>query len=438
MPLIRDLRNNKDKYMAVLKKRFASSKNFLTGLELYEQFRKLKKAIDDIRAKRNKKSKEFAKTKDKKIIDEVRNLKETLAKKEEEFRNVEKKLRDIELTLPNWIDDGVPTGEGEADNMAIKYVGEPGVIKGNEEEFKKRFPGVKFHTVEDKPHHSDIINLFDLVDMEAGAKLAGARFYIEKGALATLDLAMSLFAMKEFSKLGFCPMIPPFMMKREVEEKITYFTSFEDSIYTLNEDDLILITTSEHPLAGIYEGRIFNQDELPVRLVAFSPAFRREAGSHGKDTKGIFRTHQFSKVELHSIVEIEKDKDELDFLIKTVEGVMKKLEFPYRIVANSSGDMDNRGRVQYDLEAWFPAQNTYRELHSFATVGQWISEKIGTKVRKGAEKEFVANLYATGVAVQRTILAILVNNYDPATRIVKIPKALAEISGIEELKAKTQ
>jgi len=436
MPLMRDLRNNKDEYIAVLKKRFMSSENFLNGLKFYEQFRSLKKEIDDIRAERNKKSKEFAKTKDKKIIDEVRKLKANLTKKEEKLRNVEKELRAIELTLPNWVDDDVPIGEGEVDNIAVRYVGEPGVIKGNEEEFEKRFPGVKFHTVEEKPHHSDIINLLDLVDMEAGAKLAGSRFYIEKGALATLDIEMSLFAMKEFSKLGFYPIIPPFMMKREVEEKITYFPSFEDSIYTLNEDDLVLITTSEHPLAGMYDGKIFSQDELPVRLVAFSPAFRREAGSHGKDTKGIFRTHQFSKVELHSIVEVGNDREELDFLVKTVEGVMSKLEFPYRIVANSSGDMDNRGRVQYDLEAWFPAQNTYRELHSFATVGQWISEKIGTKVRKGAEKEFVANLYATGVAVQRTILAILVNNYDPATGIVKIPKVLAEISGIKEIKAK--
>ena len=436
MPLIRDLRNDKDKYMAALKKRFASSKNFVDGLKLYEEFRRLKKETDDIRSERNKKSKEFAKTKDKKIVDEVRSLKTDLAKKEKELRNVETELREIELTLPNWVDDDVPAGRGEDDNVAVRYVGEPGVIEGNEGEFKKRFPGVKFHTVGKKPHHSDIVNLLDLVDMEAGAKLAGARFYIEKGALATLDLAMSLFAMKEFSERGFYPMIPPFMMKREVEEKITYFTSFEDSIYTLNEDDLILITTSEHPLAGIYEGRIFEQDELPVRLVAFSPAFRREAGSHGKDTKGIFRTHQFSKVELHSIVEAEKDREELDFLVKTVEDIMKKLDFPYRIVANSSGDMDNRGRVQYDLEAWFPAQNTYRELHSFATVGQWISEKIGTKVRKGGEKEYVANLYATGVAVQRTILAILVNNYDPDTGIVKIPRALSEISGIRELKAK--
>lgn len=434
MPLIRELRDEKDGFTKALKKRFASSDDFLRGLKTYENFRALKKECDDIRAERNIKSKEFARTKDKIIVAQVKKLKSELARKEEALRKVEEELRTVELTLPNWVDDDVPVGRGEEENVPIRFIGEPGVIEGNEAEFRKRFPDVKFHTVPEVPHHSDIVDLFGLVDMKSGAKLAGARFYVETGALATLDLAMSLFAMKEFAARGFRPVIPPFMMKRGVEEKITYFTAFEDAIYSLKEDDLVLITTSEHPLAGIYDGRIFEQGELPLRLVAFSPAFRREAGSHGKDTKGIFRTHQFSKVELHSIVEPGKDREELDFLVRTVEEVMAKLDFPYRIVANSSGDMDSRARVQYDLEAWFPAQNTYRELHSFATVGQWISEKIGTKVRVGGDKKPVENLYATGVAVQRTLLAILVNNYDPATGTIRIPAPLAEMSGISELK----
>ena len=439
MPLIKNLREQKKEFLEALDLRFTSPEKFREGLKVYEQFRSLKKEVDDLRAERNKKTVEFSKTKNKKIIEEVRKIKKQISDKESRLNETEAALRSIELTLPNWVHKETPIGRDDAKNVAVKYWGVPLVKKEFEEQFKQKFPGAKFTASGKKQlHHADIVELFDLADTETASKISGSRFYIEKNELAVLDLALSLHTMREFIKLGFTPVVPPYMIKREVEEKITYFTSFEDAIYSLAQDDLILITTAEHPLAAMYRDTMFNKKDLPIRMVAFSPAFRREAGSHGKDTKGIFRTHQFNKVELHSIVEPGRDMEELEFLIDCVEKVMRPLKFPYRIVKNSSGDMDNRALIQYDLEAWFPAQNEFRELHSLATVGSWISEKLNTKVIINNEKFPVANLYATGAAVQRTLLAIFVNNYDADRNVIKIPKVLQEVSGIKAIRVKSK
>ena len=435
MPQIKNLREKPKEFEKDLKKRFADSKQFREGLRVYEDFRKLKKQMDDLRQERNRKTREFAETKNKKIILEVKKLKKTLSKKEAQFREVEEKLRQIELTLPNWVHGSVPVGKTDADNEAVKYKGIPVVVAGKEGEFKQLFPKVKYKTTGDEMlHHADLVEVFGLADIETASKISGARFYIEKNQLAMLDLALGMHVMKSFADMGFMPVVPPYLMKKDVEEKITYFTSFEESIYELKDTDLILITTSEHPLAAMYQDTVFEPEELPVRLVAFSPAFRKEAGSHGKDTKGIFRAHHFNKVELHSIVAPGKDLEELEFLLEAVEKIMKPLGFPYRIVKNSSGDMDNRAVLQYDLEAWFPAQNRFRELHSLATVGSWISEKLNTKLRTGEGNEVVTNLYATGAAVQRTLLAIFVNNYDAKKQVIHVPKVLQGLSGVREIK----
>ncbi|MBR9681658.1 MAG: serine--tRNA ligase, partial [Candidatus Altiarchaeota archaeon] len=397
MPQIKNLRDKQEEYLAALKNRFSDEAVFKDALELYGNFVKAKKSVDDLRAQRNKKTVEYAKNKDAKIIQDVKVLKTQIFEEEAQLKAVEKELRAKELILPNWVHKDVPIGKDESQNVATKYVGTPLVEKKNESEFKSNFPTVEFRTTDEKMlHHADLVEIFGLADLETASKISGSRFYIEKDELVMLDLALTLHTMKEFNKLGFSPVIPPYMMKRSVEEKITFFTSFEEAIYNLVEDDLILITTSEHPLAAMYQNTILNQRDLPIRLVAFSPAFRREAGSHGKDTKGIFRAHHFNKVELHSIVGADDDIKELDFLIDCVEKVMAPLGFPYRLVRNSSGDMDNRATIQYDLEAWFPAQNKFRELHSIATVGSWISEKLNTKVIVNNEKLLIANLYATG------------------------------------------
>ncbi|HDR53347.1 MAG TPA: serine--tRNA ligase [archaeon] len=433
MPQLRSLTECGEAYLEALKKRGSPPEAFVKGMKLYEQFKQLKKQSESLRATRNQKTVEFSKTKDKSIVDDVKKIKKNLAIKEEKLSKVESEIRKIELMLPNWIDSKVPVGKSKLENVPIKYVGVPEVVRGKEGEFENNFGKRPYTRTGRKIHHADLVEKFKMVETENAAKISGSRFYVEQNELVMLDMALSLFTMKEFSKRGFVPLVPPYMMKKEVEEKITYFTSFEESIYNLVEDGLVMITTSEHPLAALYENHIFEKEELPLRLVAFSPAFRREAGAHGKDTKGIFRTHQFHKVELHSMVPVEDQMNELEFLRETVEKVMAPLGFPYQIVKNCAGDMDNRALLQYDLEAWFPAQNNFRELHSIATVGTWISEKLNIKVRQGSEKAYVANLYATGAAIQRTLLAIMVNNYDAEKEIIHIPKPLQGLSGIKTI-----
>ncbi len=439
MVKLKELIERREEYLEVLRKRnmYWLMPKVEEGIALFKVWREYKKEIDELRRKRNELSETYGKTKDEKLIEEAEEIKEKIDQMEGSIKELEEKIRKIELLLPNWINEKVPIGKDERDNVAIKYVGKPKVMKKNVEEFKKNYPGVEFEEVNNNLlHHYDLTNYFGLVNMEDASKIAGARFYIEKEELATLDLSLSLYVFKEFVKRGFTPLIPPFLMKKEVEEKITYFEAFQEAIYELKNDDLILITTSEHPLVGIFGNKTFTEKDLPLRIVAFSPAFRREAGSHGKDTKGIFRVHQFNKVELHSITTLENQYEELNFLMKQVEEVMQKLNFPYRIIANSSGDMDKRALIQYDLEAWFPGQNKYRELHSLATMGTWVSEKVNIKVERKGQKEFVANLYATGAAIQRTLLAIFVNNFIPEENVIRIPKELAKISEIEEIRVK--
>ncbi len=435
MPRIRDLRNDDGRYREVLRRRFLAGlvPELEKGISLYETFVRKKKMLDDLRAERNRLGKEFSRTKNPGLVEKVREIKKMIESIEKEVSGLEEEMRRIELVLPNWLHDRVPIGKDDARNVPIKYAGTPRVLPENELQFKGAFPDVKYVLKGGLLHHADLVQKFDLVDLESAGKLAGARFYIEKGKLATLDLAFTLWAFNEFVKAGFRPIIPPELMRRSVEERIAYFTAFEDSIYELKNDGLILIPTSEHPLVALFENRLFNEDELPLRLVAFTHAFRREAGAHGKDTKGIFRVHQFGKIELHSMTTLDGDEKELDFLRETIENLVKELNIPYRIVLNSSGDMDKRAYLQMDLEGWFPAQNTFRELHSLATMKTWVSEKLNIKVLRGSEKEFVANLYATGFAVQRTLLAMFVNNYDPDSEVIRIPRVLQPYCGFSEI-----
>ena len=203
MPLIKNLRAVKEDYIESLEKRFSSSSKFEEGLKLYEIFRSVKKEADDLRAERNRKTQEFAKTKDKKIIEDVKKLKISLAEKDTKLREVEASLRAVELTLPNWVHENVPVGKDDTTNVPKKYVGKPVVEIANVEKFKRDFPDVEFETSDEKfLHHADLVEVFGLADIETAAAVSGARFYIEKDELAILDLALSLHVMKEFGKLG--------------------------------------------------------------------------------------------------------------------------------------------------------------------------------------------------------------------------------------------
>jgi len=422
--------------------------------------------------------------KEKKLKEELEKIEGILKEKEKEYEGTINKLIEILLTFPNFVDERVPMG-GEENNTPIRFWGVPRVWINHLEIFKeqtekwgwkiielkellekpeyskyiidkeklkelyyslkgeKEFIEISYNDVlnfellnKDKiipyvliewgpKHHYDLVKEFDLADTDIASQIAGSRFYIEKGIMVFLDFALSLYALEFYEQEGYKNVIiPPYLMKKDVEKRITYFESFKDTIYSVKEDDLILIPTSEHPIVAIYMDKIFNESELPLKILAWSPAFRVEAGAHGKDTKGIFRTHQFHKVELHIITTLDKDKEALEELREVFEKFIQKLNIPYRVVILASGDMDKRATIQYDIEAWFPAQGKYRELGSLAAMGDWVSRKLNIKVRRKGKTEFVANLYATGVAIQRTFCCIFENYYDPKRDVIVIPKVL--------------
>ncbi len=441
MPRIKDIVGKEEEYIDVLKKRYLHQliPVFEEGLRLYEVWKKYKKYSENLRAERNRLTEEFAKRRDENIRRRAEEIKREIERIEAGLKEIERRLRDIELRLPNWLDEKVPLGPDERFEKPVKYFGKPKVYREFEEEFKKENPNAEYELIDWKPmHHYDIVREFGLADTDIAAEITGSRFYIEKNELPFLDLALSLYAMEFFYKKGFNEvLIPPYMLRRGIEERITYFEAFEEAIFTVREEDYILITTSEHPICAIYKDNTFEEKELPKRILAWSPAFRREAGAHGKDTKGIFRTKQFHKVELHTISTLDDQYEELEYLINVVDEFMKTLEIPYRIVIVPSGDMDKRALIQYDVQAWFPGQGRYRETHSIATMGSWVSEKMNIKVNRKGKREFVANLYATGVAVQRTLLAIFENHYDPEEGIIRLPRIFKKyLPWIEELRKK--
>lgn len=358
---------------------------------------------------------------------------------EYETKNIKNRLIALLYKFPNFLDSRVPIGPDETYNVAVRYWGIPKVWSNYLNKFLEENKGLeKYDVIEYQPkHHYDLIRIFDLADTDIAGKISGARFFVEKNELVFLDFALSLYALEFYSKKGFNNIIiPPYLMRKSIEEKITYYEAFRDAIYHVVEGNLILITTSEHPIAAMYIDHTFREDELPLRILAWSPAFRKEAGAHGKDTKGIFRTHQFHKVELHSITRLGEDIGELEYILKITEEFMQSLNIPYRVTLLSSGDMDRRATIQYDIEGWFPGQGRYRELFSLATMGDWVSRKINTRVQRKNGKEYVANLYATGVAIQRMLCCIIENYYNMDSNLILVPEKLIKYTGFKKIEVK--
>ncbi len=430
------IRENPELYRKEIEKRGSDEllRAFDKFLEIDKEWRNLKKNADLLRSERNKISLEINERKKKgldikDLVEKAKDIPNKLKELEEREKILEKERYNLLLLLPSPLDSDVPIG-GEEKKEILEYVNKPRVYKEWVNEFKER-NNTDFIVMEHKPlSHYDLVEMFNLVDMDSASRIAGSRFYIEKDKLVMLDLAIIMHALRFFNSKGFNEVIlPPYMIKQEVEEKITHYDTFKEAIFHVKEDDLLLITTSEHSIAAMYMDKNLKEKK---RILAWSPAFRREAGSHGKDTKGIFRVKQFHKVELHSITTIDDERNELNFLIETVKDYMKELGLPFRVVKLPSMDMDKRASIQIDIETWFPAQNDYRETHSIASVKDWISRKINIKMNK----DYAINLYATGVAVQRMICAILENNYDPEKKVIHIPKVLQEFTNFEEIELK--
>ncbi|MFH1398567.1 MAG: aminoacyl--tRNA ligase-related protein [Candidatus Woesearchaeota archaeon] len=436
MPKIRNLIEKQDEYKQMLEKRKLTQigKSFDEGVKVYELHKKKSQELQLLRAKLNRLSAEFNKTRDKELLKETKQVKDEINAREGDVEALEQQLAKIELVLPNWIAEGVLVGEGEAYEKPIEYRGKPKVA--DTAGFEKAFPGVEYEAITYKPlHHYDLVGKY--IDQDKAAEIAQSRFYYEFDELVILDFALTMYALEFFRAKGYAAtklMITPFMMKKAVEERITYFEAFQDTIFEIEKEGLLLIPSSEHSIVAYYENRIFEDGEFPLRVMAWSPCFRREAGSHGKDTKGIFRVKQFHKVEIHSIVKEGKDFEELEQLRKDIQEFMDSLGLANRSVVVPTVDMDKRALQQIDIQAWMPGQGKFVETHSVATMGTWLSEKLMMRYRVGNEKEQVRNLYATAVAIQRMMCVIVENYYDAKNNYITIPDPLKKyMMGVERI-----
>jgi seryl-tRNA synthetase len=340
---------------------------------------------------------------------------------EKHVNEYEEKTRYYLMRLPNLLHESVPIGKDENDNVTIRIWGE--------------IPKFTF-TVRD---HIELGLTLDIMDIERAGKVAGARFFYMKKEGALLDMALMNFALQEMVKKGYTPIEPPLLMRREPYEGVVALSDFEDVLYKIEKEDLYLIATSEHPMAAMFMGEVLKAEDLPIKLVGVSTNFRKEAGAHGKDTRGIFRTHQFNKVEQFIFCKPEDSWKMHEELIQNAEELVQKLALPYRVVNVCTGDIGTVAAKKYDIEAWMPAQKTYREIISCSNCTDYQSRRLNIRYReKEGEppKAFVHTLNSTAIATGRTIVAIL-ENCQQENGSVMVPEVLRKyMGGIEKIEPK--
>ena len=386
------------------------------------EWRRLITELNSLRERRNIVTEEIARFKreGKAFSDKMREAREIpgrVRRLEEEAGAYEEKVRSILLRLPNIMHETVPLGRDENDNEEIRRCGE--------------IPKLNF-----KPKdHIELSLDLDLVDLNRAAKVAGARFYYLKNELVLLNYALIKYALDFLENKGFTLFQPPYSIRREAISGATALSDFEDMIYKIEGENLYLIATSEHALVALHMDEILDGKTLPLRYCGVSPCFRKEAGAHGRDTKGIFRTHQFEKVEQFTFCKPEDSWKEHERLIANAEEYFRNLKIPYRVVNVCSGDLGTVAAKKYDLEAWLPGQKKYREVVSCSncTTYQAVRSRIRYREKPNEPTAYVHTLNSTLVATERALIAIL-ENYQQEDSSVIVPKVLVPyMSGLERI-----
>lgn len=409
---IKLIRENPEKAKEGLKKRGVNVDIVEKLLEVDEKRRQTIKSTENDMAELNRISKEIAKTKDEekkaRLLAEAQSIS---ARKDEGLHVLQEVSREYEnllFQLPNIPLDDVPVGKDERDNIVLR------------EEGKK----LKFSFA--PKDYLEIAEELDIIDVKRAAKVSGSRFGYLKGAAAKLELALVQFAFDVLAKENFIPVVPPVLIKEEAMQGMGYIDTEADKAerYFLEKDKLYLVGTSEQAVGPMHADEVFREKDLPRRYVAFSTCFREEAGSYGKDTKGILRVHQFDKVEMFSFCHPEKSRQEHQFLLKMAETLMQKLEIPYRVVQLCTGDLARPSAATYDIESWLPGQNQYRETHSISNCTGFQARRLNIRYRaKDGKFHLVHTLNGTAFAIGRILIAII-ENYQQKDGGVKVPKAL--------------
>ena len=415
---IKLLRESPEQVRESQKKRGMNSEIVDEFLEIDKTWRELKLEVDNLRAKRNKLSESINQAKKegkdvKTIIEEAKKIPEKLQRLEEEIKEKEIRREEIWKDIPNIPDKSVPVGGAEK-NKVIKEYGKPEKAKFEHKD------------------HADILMALNLLDTQKASDVAASRFYYLKGELVKLNFAIINYALDLLRKKGFVLMQPPYMLRKEILAGAIPLAAFEEMIYKIDGEDLYLIGTAEHAINAYHSNEILNV-EKPIRYAGISPCFRKEAGAHGKDTKGIFRIHQFEKVEQFVFCKPEEAWKEFDLILNNTIELFKGLEIPFRVILLSSGDMGRVPVKTCDIEGWFPSQNAYRELASCSNCTDFQARRSNIRYNANGEMKFVNTLNNTAIATER-MMACLVDNFQQADGSIKIPKALWKYTGFKEIK----
>ncbi len=422
---IRFIRANPDAVRADLKKRGDAEKlGWIEDLLAKDaKSRELQTEAEKLRARRNAISREINEAK--KAGKDAANLLNEAAELPEKIRNAEAALAELSekigfylMRLPNILHESVPVGKDDSQNAEVRRWGE-----------------AKVPDFELKPHGELAVEK-GWADFERAAKVSGAGFVFIKGNLALLDMALQRFAMDFLVTKGFTPCETPLMLNRKPYEGVTDLSDFEKVMYKVEGEEAYLIATSEHPMGAMYQNEILEETDLPIKLAGISACFRREIGAHGVDTKGLFRMHQFNKIEQFVFCKPEDSWKFHEEILANAEAVFQKLEIPYRIVAICTGDIGSVAAKKYDIEAWMPREKKYKEVVSCSNCTAYQAVRLNIKVRDAKDfdrKEYVHTLNSTAIATSRAMRAIL-ENYQQKDGSVLIPKALRPyMGGMERL-----
>lgn len=391
-----------------------------------EQRRDILKKAEELRQRRNTVSEEIGKLKRQKqaegaatlssLLEEMKGVSDEIKGLDEKLRELEEKTRSFLLNIPNMPHESVPAGKDETENAEVRRWGEP--------------PEFDFQPL----NHWDIGEMLEIIDFQRASKIAGARFSIMKGAGAKLERALMNFMLDLNTSKGYTEILPPIIVNRESMTGTGQLPKFGHELFRVADPELYLIPTAEVPATNIHRDEILNEKNLPVYYTAYTPCFRREAGSYGKDTRGLIRQHQFNKVELVKFVKPEDSYPELEKLTEDAEDILRKLGLPYRVVSLCTGDLGFAASKTYDLEVWLPGQQRYREISSCSNFGDFQARRANIRFKREGKKgtEFVHTLNGSALAVGRTVVAIL-ENYQQKDGSVLIPEVLRPYIGTDRI-----
>jgi seryl-tRNA synthetase len=409
-------------YKASLKNRKGDPAQVDHLLELNQERKKLIAQAETQKANQNKQSQEIAKLKKEgkdatAQLEALKIMSEEIKKLYADAEAADLKVQELCKVLPNKCHKDVPVGTSEADNKIVRKWGEPKVFS-----FKAK-------------EHFELGEKLGILDFERATKISGARFTILNGAAAKLERSLINFMLDiQTKENGYLETLPPFIVNGQSLFGTGQFPKFFDDVFHLQNTDYHLIPTAEVPVTNYYRDEILDESKLPIYMTAYTPCFRSEAGSYGKDTRGLIRQHQFDKVELVKLTHPDKSYEEHEKMVSNAEEILKRLELPYRVALLSTGDIGFGAAKCYDLEVWLPGQNSYREISSCSNCEDFQARRANIRFKSGTNKpQFVHTLNGSGLAVGRTLIAIL-ENYQREDGSVEIPKALQAYTGFKEIR----